>query len=261
MIAKKKFILDIILILLLIPLMYLGFTGGLIHEWLGIIFTIVVFIHLMFNFKWIKAITKNFNNVNQKIKTMYLLNVIVFISYFITIITGILISKYIFLFLGVSTSLTLILHYIFGYSSLILTFVHLILHYKEINVTLKNKINSEYGREMAFGILAIISGVFAFIIYDKRDLLKVIKKEDTYKTQENSSKDIIKALSSSSSSRSSSSGTNSSDLPPTLYEYLSKLHCNGCGNRCLLTSLRCPRGDAYREMAEADYNEKYNITQ
>ena len=248
MISKKKFILDIFLIMLLIPLLYLGFTGGLIHEWLGIVFTVVVFVHLMFNFKWIKAITKNFDNVNQKVKTLYLLNIVVFISYFITIITGILISKYIFLFITVSTSLTLILHYIFGYISLVLTFAHLVLHYKEINNTLKNKIKSDYSRGISFGILAILSGVFAFIIYDKRYLLKIPKKEVSYKVQESSSKQQIK-----------SSSSEPLDTPPSLYEYLSKLHCSGCGNRCLLTSLRCSRGEAYKQMAEADYNEKYNI--
>ena len=122
------------------------------------------------------------------------------------------------------------------------------LHYKEINNTLKNKIKSDYSRGISFGILAILSGVFAFIIYDKRYLLKIPKKEVSYKVQESSSKQQIK-----------SSSSEPLDTPPSLYEYLSKLHCSGCGNRCLLTSLRCSRGEAYKQMAEADYNEKYNI--
>lgn len=264
MITKRKFILDIFLIILLIPLMYLRFTNGLIHEWLGIVFTVLVFIHLMFNFKWIKSITKNLSNVKQNIKIMYMLNLIVFISYFITIITGILISRYIFLFINVSAILTITLHYIFGYISLIITFVHLILHYKEIRNTIEKKSKSNYSKEISYGTLAVLSMIFAVVIYDKKDLLK-IKKEEAYQASESSSKSQIKASTSSSSSgdslSTSSSSGNSSDIPPTLYEYLSKLHCNGCGNRCLLTSLKCSRGEEYRQMAESDYNEKYNITQ
>ncbi len=249
MISNKKFVLDMFLMILLLLLMYVGITGGLIHEWLGIIFTIVVFIHLIFNYSWIKSITKNFKNVKDKIKIIYMINIIVFISYFITIITGILISKYIFLFINVSTSLTIEFHYIFAYISLILTFIHLLMHYKEIKNTIKMKINSNYNKEISFSILILISALFIFVIYDKKELLKInTKKDEIYKEDLNgsSSKTIIK------------SSNESSDTPPSLYDYLSKLHCGGCGNRCLLTSLRCGRGEVYKTQAESDYNEKYN---
>lgn len=247
MISNKKIILDILLILILIPLMYFGFTGGLIHELLGIIFTIVVFIHLAFNFKWIKSITRNFNNVKPKIKLLYIINIVVFISYFIAIITGILISRYIFLFISSSFFLTNTLHNISSYISLILTFVHLLLHYKEIKNTIESKTNN---KGLSFTILALITAIFAFVIYDKKELLKVNKKEDLNNTKVDSNNTQIK-----------NKDTEPIDNPPSLTEYLSKLHCSGCGNRCVLTSLRCPRGEVYRQMAESDYNEKYNITE
>jgi len=250
MISNKKVILDILLMLLLIPLMYFRFTGGLIHELLGIAFTIVVFIHLVFNYKWIKSVTKNYKNVKPKIKLLYIINIIVFISYFIAIITGILISRYIFLFISSSFSLTSTLHNISSYISLILTFVHLLLHYKDIKNTIENKVKSNSSKGIAFTVLAIITTIFAIVIYDKKDLIKVNKKEVLNNTKVDSNSNQIKKDTSEPI-----------DNPPTLVEYLSKLHCSGCGNRCVLTSLKCPRGQVYREMAEADYNEKYNITE
>ncbi|MCI5726258.1 MAG: hypothetical protein MR274_01780 [Clostridium sp.] len=39
-------------------------------------------------------------------------------------------------------------------------------------------------------------------------------------------------------------------------EYLSKLHCNGCGKRCVLTNPRCSRGEQYREQKIQEFNSK-----
>ncbi len=96
-------------------------------------------IHIVLNFKWIKQITKNLKKVKSKIKILYVVDVMVFAVYFITIGLG-LITSSIFNF-KISSSLKLMLsHYIFGRLALIFMLIHIGFHLKPlINKFTKNE--------------------------------------------------------------------------------------------------------------------------
>lgn len=47
----------------------------------------------------------------------------------------------------------------------------------------------------------------------------------------------------------------------SLEEYLSGKHCNGCHNNCLLSSIRCGRGQESKEAVTEIYYETYNVTE
>lgn len=87
--------------------------GNLNHEILGIILEILIIIHLILNFKWIKQVTKNLKKVNTKTKIMYVIDILIMLVYLGAIICGILISDKIFNFKMSSNLYIVISHLIF----------------------------------------------------------------------------------------------------------------------------------------------------
>ena len=126
-----KRIIDILMFIITILLMDINQTGRFDHEVLGISLALLLVIHIALNFKWVKQITKNFKKVKRRIKILYIVDVMVFIVYFITIGLGIITSS-IFNF-KVSSSLKLMLsHYIFGRLALIFMLIHIDFHLKPL---------------------------------------------------------------------------------------------------------------------------------
>ena len=60
---KLKIIIDILLFIITIALFNIGLIGNLMHEILGIALAILIIIHILLNFKWIKQVTKNLYNI------------------------------------------------------------------------------------------------------------------------------------------------------------------------------------------------------
>ena len=89
---KLKIIIDILLFIITIALFNIGLIGNLMHEILGIALAILIIIHILLNFKWIKQVTKNFKKTNTKTKIMYIIDILIMIIYLGTIICGILIA-------------------------------------------------------------------------------------------------------------------------------------------------------------------------
>lgn len=72
---KFKVLIDILLFIITILLFNIGLIGNLNHEILGITLGILILIHVLLNFKWIKQVTKNLKKINTKTKIMYLWNI------------------------------------------------------------------------------------------------------------------------------------------------------------------------------------------
>jgi hypothetical protein len=102
---KKKIFLDIIMFILLVLLMFMNFTGVLIHEVLGISLFLVTLIHIYLNRKVLFGIKLSNPNINNKLKFKIVLDWLILIALILSIVTGIGSSPDIFKSLNFNTGL------------------------------------------------------------------------------------------------------------------------------------------------------------
>lgn len=136
---KFKILIDILLFIITILLFNIGLIGNLNHEILGMTIGILIIIHIILNFKWIKQVTKNFKKVNRKTKVMYVIDILIMLIYLGSIICGILISDQIFNFQMSSNLVLVLLHLTLGRLAIIVMFIHLGLHLDRAFTKIKSK--------------------------------------------------------------------------------------------------------------------------
>lgn len=134
-----KIIIDILLLIDTFVLVNMDITGHLIHEILGITMAILLLIHIVTNWNWIKSVTKNFKKVNKKTKVMYVVNLLTMIVYFGAILFGIIISHELFKFETSSNYKFVITHIIFGRLAIVVMLLHVGMHLDKIFSKVKNK--------------------------------------------------------------------------------------------------------------------------
>lgn len=71
-----KIIIDILLLVNTILLSSLEFLGVFAHEVMGITMAILLLIHIVTNWNWLKNVTKNLKKVNTKTKMMYAVDIL-----------------------------------------------------------------------------------------------------------------------------------------------------------------------------------------
>lgn len=134
-----KIIVDILLFVVTFLLVNIEITGNLIHEILGITMAILLLIHIVTNWNWIKSVTKNFKKVNKKTKVMYVVNLLTMIVYFGAILFGIIISHELFKFETSSNYKFVITHIIFGRLAIVVMLLHVGMHIDRMFSKVKNK--------------------------------------------------------------------------------------------------------------------------
>ena len=154
-------IIDILMFVITILLMDINNTGRFNHEVLGISLTLLLIIHILLNFKWVKQITKNFKKIKLQTKILYFVDVAIFVVYFVTIGLG-LVTSSIFNF-KISSSLKLMLsHHIFGRLALIFMIIHIGFHLKP----LMNKVTkNETFRMIIYIIYCMITILIAMYLF------------------------------------------------------------------------------------------------
>jgi cytochrome b561 len=141
---KIKFIIDILLFTISFLLININNTGILIHETLGISIIVLIILHIILNYKWIKNISKNIKKCNLKTKLIFLTNIVIFVCFLLTIILGILISKEIFKFSTMDSYKFIIAHYILGRLSIVIMLIHFGFHIRLIINKIKRNKNFYY---------------------------------------------------------------------------------------------------------------------
>ena len=298
---KRKIFLDIIMTVIMILLLNTNFTGVGLHEILGIAIFFLFLLHKIFNFKWIKSITKNLfsKSVKAKAKAMYAIDLLLLILVTLNVLTGILISTTILTGITANNiAVTSNLHHILAYSLLAVLIVHIGLHLSVIRNAMKMKKHSVLGNVALVVVVAFLS-VSLFESNTVKDLIMQKKETNShYESQvEEKPKDDDKTQSTTSQNSSSaptqtpssqqkptdekpqtssknedddntsqnSSIQNSSSTVaedrPTIEEFLSKLFCTGCGRRCPLTNLACGRGNRYQQQKVQQYNQTYGTNE
>lgn len=134
-----KIIIDILLLIDTFVLVNMDITGHLIHEILGITMAILLLIHIVTNWNWIKSVTKNLKKVNKKTKVMYVVNLLTMIVYFGAILFGIIISHELFKFETSSNYKFVITHIIFGRLAIVIMLLHVGMHLDKMFAKIKNK--------------------------------------------------------------------------------------------------------------------------
>lgn len=112
-------------------LLNIDYTGHLCHEVLGLSLALLFSIHMILNFRWPIQIIKNFKKVKVKSRLMFIIDVAIFISYTITIITGTMIGNEIFR-LNLSSLTSMLTHIVTRRLSAILMFIHIGFHLDRI---------------------------------------------------------------------------------------------------------------------------------
>jgi hypothetical protein len=91
---KTTFWLDISLLVSVIALQTVRFTGLVVHEWLGLAVIAMVLAHLLFSWSWIATQSRRlFAKQNARERANYLLNLALFFAVTAAIFSGILVSQ------------------------------------------------------------------------------------------------------------------------------------------------------------------------
>jgi len=190
---KVKTVYDFAMLALLVVVYSVSATGILIHEILGLIIYVFFIIHLLYNYKWIKNVTKRIfdNSLNEKTKFMYLIDLLLLLMFIVVGISGIMISKYIFK-IGIK--------YVWGYIHIVssaltvlLLGFHIELHLKTVNNVMKNKI-SYYKILYIFLLIFVFSiGTYGILQKNNRNETQTISVlnhfEDVFKINDSVKKD------------------------------------------------------------------------
>ncbi|WP_405297160.1 hypothetical protein [Methanobrevibacter sp.] len=155
----KKIVVDILLFILMLMEFSRIYLPPEIHEIIGILFVVLVIIHLLLHIKYIKSIPRG--KYNHKRKAMLIINVAFMAIFTLTCVLGMLSSQYTLTFMNIGNLTTIYLHKIFAYLGLILLGLHL-----GINLNLMfNKLGK---RKISYALylIIIICGIYSFFKVD-----------------------------------------------------------------------------------------------
>jgi hypothetical protein len=250
---KKRFILDLIIFILMFMVMLYDTTGGLWHEIIGIILFVLFIIHNTYNLSWIKNVTNKFNSMSSSIKIKYILDVILWLSFILCMISGILISGYLFKF-NITSNIIYNIHSISSYVMFGTIMIHVLLHLKMISAFMKTKYQiNEAFTNLVVVLILLTSSIIGFYNLTKKETVLSNDQEDTKDKSDNGTDN-------SSNDNSNGSNSNTTTPPVTLEEFLSQRHCGQCHNNCLLSAIRCGRGTSKVSEATSEYYATYGET-
>ncbi len=266
-----KMILDIVMTIIIILLMKTAFTGIKLHEIFGIAAFTLFLIHKLINIKLIKNMFNKFSNKNIVQKFIIITDLFLLIDIFIIIVTGVLISQYIFNnALSISNlSIYSAVHHGSAYLGMLLISVHIGLHWNFIINMLKKIFKVKYISAFRTIVLRITTVIIMLLgikaSFNQNVLSNLI--EPFYISNNNMSQSSTGAYNDNQSTEYTASEDQSDTITPTnitvvaapsLEEYLSSLFCTLCPKHCPLSSPMCSKGEVPAQKATADYYSLYD---
>lgn len=154
----KKKILDIIMTVLLLFLMAYQVTGETLHEWIGIIMTLLVIVHQILNRKWYSVLFKGKYNGYRTMSTI--VTVLLLVSFALTALCGMAMSAHAvpFMYGMFKLSFARVMHLAMSHWSFVLMGVHLGLHIPAIIGSL-----SEKTKTVIYWCASIIAGIGLYL--------------------------------------------------------------------------------------------------
>ena len=165
---RIKRIIDIFMTLIITPLMAYQVTGEAAHEWLGVSMVLIVIIHQVLNIKWYASLFKG--NYNSYRILSIIIDVLLIISFALTVISGVSMSNHAvpFLYNLINVNTARVMHLAFSYWSFILMGLHIGMHVNVMTAKIKPNI-----KNVLAIIFMLISG-YGFYIFLKSGIINYI---------------------------------------------------------------------------------------
>jgi len=118
------------------------FTGNLIHEWLGLALAVALIAHILLHWNWIVRIgAKYIKNLWHISRLEFLIDILIFVAFIVLMTTGLMMSKSVLMTLGIQVARAgqsvKLIHSAASNAAVILTGVHMALHWKWIVCAVK----------------------------------------------------------------------------------------------------------------------------
>lgn len=168
--ARFKIGIDIIMTILLFILMGYQFWGDLVHECAGAMMFLLFILHHFINWNWYKALLKGKYNAVRIFQCI--INILLFIAMLALMISGIMMSRYVFAFLDIQGGLSFarLLHILGSYWGVVLMAIHIGMHWGVIIAMSKKTLPFQLHRRVIQGLLLGIA-IYGMYVFMKRDFL------------------------------------------------------------------------------------------
>ena len=170
---KIKIIIDVLMTISLLFLMAYGLVGEKAHEWIGMGMFILFVLHHILNEKWLGNIRRGQYNFFRVLQTI--LVIILLILMIGSMISGILLSNYIFKFLNIEgiANIARNVHIFCAYWGFILMSIHLGIHWNSIIKMIGKSFPSPSAlQKLSAQILAVIVTIYGVYSFKKRNIGK-----------------------------------------------------------------------------------------
>ncbi len=159
---KVRRIIDICMTVLLLFLMAYQVTGEVLHEWIGMVMTVLVIAHQILNRKWYSAVFKGKYNPYRIMTTA--VNILLLLSFAMTALSGMSMSAHAvpFLYGMAPVSLVRKMHLAMSHWSFVLMGLHIGLHIPVMTAKMKIEDKTRTAIGVLFCCLAGI-GLFLFL--------------------------------------------------------------------------------------------------
>ena len=139
--AKTNLIIDSLILIAFLVAFEPALTGIAIHEWLSLAFGATLVLHILLHWKWVVQVTlKFFRMLFHSSRFNYLVNVALFITFVLVMLSGILISESILPLLGIRLNASPTWRFLHSSSAdavVLLVGLHFALHWKWIVKTIE----------------------------------------------------------------------------------------------------------------------------
>ncbi|MDD2534370.1 MAG: DUF4405 domain-containing protein [Eubacteriales bacterium] len=285
---KRKLIIDVILAAVMIILMQPLISGVFAHEWLGVIIGGALVAHLAINRQWIAAVGKGFfSKISWQARINFMINSMMAISMTLTLLSGVLISQFLFTPLAAANySAWTAIHSFSSWATLLIVIIHVLLHADWIKRVIRTLIRDPHLQPVRTVVVRATLGLFALgaaysviqtsaieVLLATQDQDLAIQNSTMLNNSTSSSQAttdstlddidqgtaVIDSLPASSAQTTTESSIvdNSAAAVPTLTQYLSNFTCTACHKHCLLSAPRCGKGDPQVEQYTAQYYSEY----
>lgn len=144
-----KIIIDIVMTVVLMFLMSYMLAGPQIHEWLGCVMFVLFIVHHFLNYNWHRNLFRG-KYTGYRI-LLLVINLFIFVGMFVSMITGIILSRYVFSWMDIRTGVALArkYHMLAAYWNFVLLSVHLGLHWSQmIGMMKKLRVKAIYEKKI-----------------------------------------------------------------------------------------------------------------
>ena len=169
-ILKIKIAVDAAMTVALLLLMAYGLIGEVAHEWIGIGMFVLFVLHHILNRKWIGAVARGRYNAVRIIQTT--LAGLIFLCMIGSMISGIILSRYVFAFLPTHGGYELAgkLHILCAYWGFVLMSLHLGLHWNMMLSIARKNLKKSLLRTWILRIAGYLFAAYGILAFVRRDV-------------------------------------------------------------------------------------------